>query len=158
MNKILTREQYLDTLRTQRYSKYTGIPKSNEAFSNDVNWGDSWVGKMINSIARKVKIKFNLKRIDSLSNRLKALFDEMLETSKIESPYGVQEIVTTSYLIGDLATAIEEEKDVTDLIGKVVTLEGQVTSYNLEDQDELLRILKEFREFLQGLEDEGGSE
>ena len=158
MNKILTREQYLDTLRTQRYSKYTGIPKSNEAFSNDVNWGDSWVGRMLNSIARKVKIKFNLKRIDSLSNRLKALFDEMLETSKIESPYGVQEIVTTSYLIGDLATAIEEEKDVTDLIGKVITLEGQVTSYNLEDQDELLRILKEFREFLQGLEDEGGSE
>ena len=48
MNKILTREQYLDTLRTQRYSKYTGVPKYNEAFANDVNWGayrdwETWI-------------------------------------------------------------------------------------------------------------------
>ena len=75
MKRILTREQYLDTIRSQNYSNFTGIPKTNEAFANDVNWGDSWVGRLINSIARKVKVKFNLKRIDSLSKRLKDLFD-----------------------------------------------------------------------------------
>ena len=90
MNKILTREQYLDTLRTQRYSKYTGVPKYNEAFANDVNWGDSWVGRMINSIIRKGKIAINLRRVDSLGKRLQSIFDELVDSGKVIDNNGVK--------------------------------------------------------------------
>jgi len=160
MRKILTRDQYLDTLRTQNYSKFTGIPKSNEAFANDVNWGDSWVGRLINSIARKVKIKFNLKRIDSLSSRLKDLFDEIADKGKLNCPYGLSEFISTSWMLGELKKNINdaESKGVftSDEISKiknlVISLEMQVKSYNLEDRDELIKVLEEFRKFLSDLD------
>lgn len=152
MSRILTREQYLDTLRTQRYSKFTGIPKTNEAFSNDVNWGDSWVGRLINSISRKVKIRFGLKRIDGLTGRLKALFDEMLESSKIECPEGVDKFIVTSYLLGELEDALKNDEDVPKIIDILINLEQQIDSYALEDKDELKRKIVEFRQYLEGLE------
>jgi hypothetical protein len=160
MRKILTRDQYLDTLRTQNYSKFTGIPKSNEAFANDVNWGDSWVGRLINSIARKVKVKFNLKRIDSLSKRLKDLFDEIVDKGKLNCPYGLSEFISTSWMLGELKESVDAGEAngsfTSDEIGKiknlVMTLEMQVKSYNLEDRDELIEVLVTFRKFLEDLD------
>ena len=161
MRKILSREQYLDTVRKQVYTKYTGVPKSNEAFTNDVNWGDSWVGRLINSVSRKIKIKFNLKRIDSLADRLKGLFSEMVDSSKIEAPYGLSEYISTSYILGELENSIngeEEEEDVSDVISLIRDLINQIKSYNLENAEELLNPLEEFRKFLEGLEKSEDSE
>jgi hypothetical protein len=160
MKRILTREQYLDTIRSQNYSKFTGIPKTNEAFANDVNWGDSWVGRLINSIARKVKVKFNLKRIDSLSKRLKDLFDEIVDKGKLNCPYGLSEFISTSWMLGELKESVDAGEAngsfTSDEIGKiknlVMTLEMQVKSYNLEDRDELIEVLVTFRKFLEDLD------
>lgn len=158
MNKILTREQYLDTVRTQRYSKYTGVPKSNEAFANDVNWGDSWVGRMINSIVRKVKIAVNLRRVDSLGKRLQSLFDELVDSSKVIANDGLKSFITTSCLIGELEKMVKgevgkegTEEDIPNVISHIVFLIGQVQSYNLEDKEELINVLEEFKKYLEDL-------
>ena len=142
MNKILTREQYLDTLRTQRYIKYTGVPKYNEAFANDVNWGDSWVGRMINSIIRKGKIAINLRRVDSLGKRLQSIFDELVDSGKVIANNGVKSFITTSCLIGELEKMVKgesgkegTESDIPNIISHIVFLIGQVQSYDLEDND-----------------------
>jgi hypothetical protein len=158
MNKILTREQYLDTLRTQRYSKYTGVPKYNEAFANDVNWGDSWVGRMINSIIRKGKIAINLRRVDSLGKRLQSIFDELVDSGKVIANNGVKSFITTSCLIGELEKMVKgesgkegTESDIPNIISHIVFLIGQVQSYNLEDKEELIEVLQEFKKYLEGL-------
>jgi hypothetical protein len=158
MNKILTREQYLDTLRTQRYIKYTGVPKYNEAFANDVNWGDSWVGRMINSIIRKGKIAINLRRVDSLGKRLQSIFDELVDSGKVIANNGVKSFITTSCLIGELEKMVKgesgkegTESDIPNIISHIVFLIGQVQSYYLEDKEELIEVLQEFKKYLEGL-------
>ena len=158
MNKILTREQYLDTLRTQRYIKYTGVPKYNEAFANDVNWGDSWVGRMINSIIRKGKISINLRRVDSLGKRLQSIFDELVDSGKVIANNGVKSFITTSCLIGELEKMVKgesgkegTESDIPNIISHIVFLIGQVQSYDLEDKEELIEVLQEFKKYLEEL-------
>lgn len=88
MKRILTREQYLDSIRKNNFTKLTKV--SNEALSNEINWGDSLVGRLINSFIRKSKVAVNLRRIDSLSKRLRSIFDEMLETGKIDADPSLQ--------------------------------------------------------------------
>ena len=157
MSRILTRSQYLDTLRNQAYTKYTGI-ETNEAFSNDVNWGDSWVGRMINSIIRKGKIAVNLRRVDSLGKRLESLFDELVESGKIVADNSTKSFITTSCLLGQLEDMVKgkkgeegTEEDIPNIISHITFLIGQVQSYNLRDKDELIGVLEEFMKYLQEL-------
>lgn len=153
MKRLLTRDEYLDTLRTQNYTKYTSIPKTSEAFSNDVNWGDSWVGRLVNSIARKAKISFNLRKISSLSKRLEGLFQELVETGKIQCNNFDRKFLETKYLLDSLQTMIDSnpESDVDDLISHVDMLIAQVLSYNLKNSELLISKLEEFNEYLKGL-------
>jgi hypothetical protein len=154
MRKILTRDQYLDTLRTQNYSKFTGIPKSNEAFANDVNWGDSWVGRLINSIKRKAKVAINLRRVDSLAKRLRSLFDELLEIGKIVVDSSTISFLTTLTYFDELADKINNKEDVQVIISHIDIMISQIKSYNLVDGEKLIDKLNEFKDFLKGLESE----
>ena len=151
MKNILTREQYLDTLRAQRYTKYTGIPKSNEAFSNDVQWGDSWVGRLVNSFARKVKISVNLKRIDSLAKQLDSLFKQLYETGKIVCDEGLKKFLETKSLLDGLADKVNAKENVEILISEIDLIITQVSSYNLENKELLIKKLQEFKDYLSGL-------
>lgn len=148
MNKILTRRQYLDTLRNNRYEKFTNV---SEAFSNDVNWGDSWVGRMINSIVRKAKISVNLRRISSLSKMLEARFEELYETGKIKAGDFDRKFIESKYLLDRLEEMITSETDIEDIIGHIDILITQVSSYNLKDKDILIKKLKEYQDYLRGL-------
>lgn len=154
MRKILTRDQYLDTLRTQNYSKFTGIPKTNEAFANDVNWGDSWVGRLINSIKRKAKVAINLRRVDSLVKRLRSLFDELIETGKIVVDSSTISFLTTLTYFDELAYKINNKEDVQVIISHIDIMTSQIKSYNLVDGEKLIDKLDEFKEFLKGVESE----
>jgi hypothetical protein len=148
MNKILTRRQYLDTLRNNRYEKFTNI---NEAFSNDVNWGDSWVGRMINSIIRKAKISVNLRRISSLSKMLESRFEELYETGKIKTGEFDRKFLESKYLLDRLEEMVASESDIEDIIGHIDIIITQVSSYNLKDKDLLIKKLKEYQDYLRGL-------
>jgi len=157
MKKLLTREQYLDTVRRQNYSKFTGIPNTNEAFANDVNWGDSWVGRLINSIKRKAKVAINLRRVDSLAKRLRALFDELIETGKIVVDSSTISFLTTLTYFDELADKINNKEDIQVIISHIDIMTSQIKSYKLVDGDKFIDKLNEFKEFLKGVESEEGS-
>lgn len=147
MKRLLTREQYLDSIRTRNYSKFTGI-STNEAFSNDVNWGDSWVGRLVNSIRRKAKVAINLKRIDSLVKRLRALFDEILESGKISVDSATISFLTTLVYFDELANKINNEEKVNLIVSHIDIMVSQIKSYNLENRELFIEKLTEFRDFL----------
>lgn len=50
----------------------------NEALSADINWGDSLVGRLINSFIRKAKIGYNQTKIEPLLDRFKSELDSLL--------------------------------------------------------------------------------
>ncbi len=154
MKKILTREQFLDSIRTQRYTKYTGISSTNEALSNEINWGDSLVGRLINSIMRKAKVSINLRRVDSLTKRLRALFDELVETGKIDIDQSTYSFLTTLAYFDVLADKVSNEEEIPAIIGHIDTMISQLESYNLEKKEILISKLNEFREFLKSSQGE----
>lgn len=155
MNRILTRYQYLNTLKSNRYEKLTNV---NEAFSNDVNWGDSWVGRMINSIIRKTKISVNLRRISALTKLLEAQFEDLYETGKIKVGEFDRKFLESKYLLDRLEEMVSGESDIEDIIGHIDIIITQVSSYNLKDKDLLIKKLKEYQDYLRGLLKSGSSD
>ena len=115
MNRILTREQYLDTLRNQNYSVYTNIPKVKEAFSNDVNWGDSLLGRLINSAIRITKIGYKETKVPKLLEQFKSQLDVLISSSftkELAGKYNFLYVKSCMEEIKDicLSTETKEEK------------------------------------------------
>jgi hypothetical protein len=154
MKRLLTRGMYLNQIGDKYYTRYTGITSINEEapFANDIPWGDSLVGRLINSIIRKAKITFNKRRISGLLKGLKSLFDEMLELGKM----GAADIdilyMKISIYLGLLAEQVNDEDEETDIIidttRDIIQL---VTDYNFDGKDDLLKALTSFLDYLKDL-------
>jgi len=163
MRKILTRDSYLNELNLNLYSKHTGISPINEEapFATDIPWGDSLIGRLINSVARKTKIAFNKRRISGLVTGLKSIFDEILEVGKYEITGDSQEFLTfikVSDLLKLLSTQVKDEEDVSVLINTTNQLIDTVKRYPFEQQDKMISALEEFLEYLKGLKGSSKSE
>ena len=153
MKKILNREQYLDTLKNQRYAKFTGISKSNEALANEINWGDSLVGRLLNSILRKAQIGINLVKIDRVIERLKAEFETLVNLIKVSDDENLRVrlfYLSVSILLGQLIKEIENGKDVKEIINITKGIKNDIGSIaapddkTLEDKKDVLAKLDEF--------------
>ncbi len=85
-------------------SRNTFLKKINEEapFGNDIAWGDSIIGRLINSIARKGKVAFNKRRIDGLIKQLKLVFDEMSSLAQVEISNNDLRFLKISTLLGEL--------------------------------------------------------
>lgn len=153
MRKILTRENYLLSLNEKYYSKYTGysLLKEEAPMANDIPWGDSLVGRLINSFARKAKVAFNKRRISGLTTGLKSLFDEMLVTGSIQMPEEQLNRIKFSNLLGILIEQVESEEDVNILIDTTNSIIEEVESSKNKNKDEMLKALNDFLEYLRSL-------
>lgn len=156
MKRLLTRGMYLNQIGNKYYTKYTGITSINEEapFANDIPWGDSLVGRLINSIIRKAKITFNKRRISGLLKGLKSLSDEMLEMGKL----GTADIdilyMKISIYLGLLAEQVNDEDEEIDIIiGTVQDTIQLVTDYNFDGKEDLLKALNSFLDYLKGLKE-----
>jgi hypothetical protein len=156
MKRLLTRGMYLNQIGNKYYTRYTGVTSINEEapFANDIPWGDSLVGRLINSIIRKAKITFNKRRISGLLKGLKSLFDEMLEMGKL----GTAEIdilyMKISIYLGLLAEQVNDEDEEIDIIIDTVRdIIQLVTDYNFDGKEDLLKALNSFLDYLKGLKE-----
>jgi hypothetical protein len=162
MKKILTRKEYLSELTEKYYTSHTGYSVINEEapMANDIPWGDSLVGRLINSFARKSKIAFNKRRISGLVTGLKALFEEMLITGTIQMPENNLRKIETSNLLGILVEQVESGEDVNVLIDTSNKIREKVIDWNPDNKDVMIKAIDDFLEYLRGLktgntEDEG---
>ena len=118
MRRILNRDSYLKDLKEYKYTRIKSINEE-APFANDIPWGDSLIGRLINSISRKTKIAFNKRRISGLVNGLKSTFDEMLEIGKYQISSENNSLVLflkISDLLGQLEKQVNDEEDVDILI------------------------------------------
>ena len=90
MRKIIDRN---DFLLQRRYIKV------NEVFTNEIPWGDSLIGRLINSISRKSKIAFDMRTVDGQIKRLTSLFDQLIETGYISVTEDDKRFLAISQLI-----------------------------------------------------------
>ena len=95
-------------------------------FSNDIPWGDSLVGRLINAVIRKIGVGVNMVRIQPVISRLKMEFRNILSSSaaagineetkkKISMFIIVQQIRIIGFAIVDMKSPGSDEDDVADI-------------------------------------------
>ena len=157
MKRILNRSEYLNKISV-RNNRNLEI-SINEAFANDVPWGDSLLGRLINSFIRKVGIGIDLKKMDNVIKRLKEQFDILKEQIKIKKDTDTNIkmfYLLVSVLLGELIVEIEDESNSEQDIIKAVDSIIYDIRFNVQVEDEstkkekeiLIKKLEEFLEFL----------
>jgi len=152
-----------DFLKKSKHDKIGKLIKeaAGGPFTNDIPWGDSLVGRLINAIVRKSGIAINVNRIQKLIPRLKELFDEILEDSKLskESQVKVWKLKVFA-LLQKLKKAVDNEEEINVLVYITDDLITIVDSDYIDDENRktLLDELKKFKEFLLSLKDESPEE
>lgn len=152
-----------DFLKKSKHDKIERLIKEGAGgpFTNDIPWGDSLVGRLINAVVRKSGIAINVTRIKSLIPRLKELFEEILEDSKISQQSMAKVWKVKVYaLLQKLKRAVDEEEEVNILIYITDDLINIVNSEFIDDENRktLLEELKKFKEFLLSLKDDSVEE
>ena len=172
MKYINRREDFLKNYNNilkikDKYTNSENIKTINEdvvggPFVNNVGWGDSLLGRLINSTLRKAKIGANLLRIKSVEQRLRDSMDDILLTSSVaeldenDKRLYAKALIST-YLIA-LQDAVEKGEAKIELLNLTESAILEVNSNkDLEDKNELLRQLNEWKKYLEQFE-EGESE
>ena len=133
-------------------------------FANDIPWGNSLIGRLINFGIRKARMGANLLRIKPVGKRLEETFKNLLDGSTTstlsEENKKDQNRLTISKLLEELDKAVKESANVGEIkrltneaISNISKIEG------LENKESLLSQLEEFKKFLEQFkDDEGGKE
>jgi hypothetical protein len=90
-----------------KYNK-NDIKILNEVLSNDISWGDSLLGRLINSVIRKTKIGVNLVRIDGVIKSLYSLFDSLVSKNAISNIQSPNKIKIIRYAIIKIIAEVEK--------------------------------------------------
>lgn len=132
-------------------------------FENEIRWGDSLLGRLINSTIRKIKIGANITRIKLLNERLKMVFDQIITDNNYyhleqEDQKKVNNMKLFDYLtqIDEDINLLKDKKD--DQIQPLISEMKNLTILSLQeldkndvvvdDKDKLKKDLKSFKELL----------
>ena len=139
MGKLMNRKDYLSNIHAIN---------EEAPFGNDIPWGDSLIGRLINSISRNAKISFNKRKIDSLSKRMKSIFDEMLEFGNISITDDDKNFLQASSILGELKKSVYDKEDISIIISLTEKLIDIVNKLKFNKKDIMLKALNEFLDFL----------
>lgn len=141
------------------------IENINEALGNEIKWGDSLVGRLINWGLRKVGIGAGMGRISLLTPQLKSEFDRILATSAIGEISDEEKLkifkTQISALLGELKEVVYKKEKVgkiKSIVGSTIeSIEGiEVDEDSKVSKTEIIKLLKEFREWLNQFKDDEG--
>lgn len=84
MKYLRSREKFLTEAKQNDQQIFEAFDMSGNSgpFNNDIAWGDSLVGRLINFVIRKVGVGINMVRIQPVIMRLKMEFENLLSSSK----------------------------------------------------------------------------
>jgi hypothetical protein len=129
---------------------------------NDINWGDSLVGRLFNSIARKLVIGVNKGRMALINKQINSAFERLLDEGKIQSSnVNKKEIETlkVSYFLERLTAAVHQGLKVKYLIELTEeTIKLAEENDELQEKDLLLQQLNDFLYFLNEFDPEEGED
>jgi hypothetical protein len=104
-----------------------------EAFENDVSWGDSLLGRLINSTIRKAKIGYNQTKIKNLLEAFKRELDNLISSSlATDTKKEFHRLLLKSYMstLNDICTDnVPDDKKLDELLG------GHQDLWNDKEQD-----------------------
>lgn len=166
MKYLKKRDDYLQNLHERRqFESYKKTQHLNEAFKNEITWGDSLLGKLVNWVVRKIGIGAKMTKMPFVINSLKEQFDNLIgEGSYYDLPEKQKTQISNiqiSEVLKSLANAVEEEEKVDVLKQMTADTTSQIESLRVEKESEekkkeIIEKLKKFLEFLNQFKDSDG--
>jgi hypothetical protein len=166
MKYLKKRDNYLQNLHERRqFESYKKTQHLNEAFKNEITWGDSLLGKLVNWVVRKIGIGAKMTKMPFVISSLKEQFDNLIgEGSYYDLPEKQKTQISDiqiSEVLKSLANAVEEEEKVGVLKQMTTDTTSQIESLSVEKESEekkkeIIEKLKKFLEFLNQFEDSDG--
>ncbi len=119
-----------DFLKKSKYGKVTKlINERSGAFENDTPWGDTLVGRLINSFFRKAKIGYNSTKIEPLIDAFKAQLDILIASSLSKDTLAEFNILRLKALFNEIkevcTNTVPDEDKLDELIGDHIDLWDQ---------------------------------
>lgn len=161
MRYVKDREQFLKNYKSINEETSAG----GGPLGNEIKWGDSLIGRLINWGLRKVGIGAGMGRISLLVPQLKSQFDNILATSAIEQVSEEDKLKIFKTQISALLGALKEVVYKKEKVGKIKaivdstieSIEGiKVDEDSEASKTEIIELLKEFREWLNQFKDDEG--
>jgi hypothetical protein len=161
MKYVKDREQFLKNYKSINEETSAG----GGPMANDIKWGDSLLGRLINWGIRKVGIGVNMGRINLLIPQLKSQFDRILATSAIDEISDEDKLKIFKTQISALLGALKEVVYKKEKVGKIKSITDstieEIESLNVDEESEksktdILEKLEEFRKFLDQFGDDEG--
>jgi hypothetical protein len=154
--------------KINEYKSYDDLEPLNEAesgpFANDIPWGNSLVGRLVNRIVRNAKKGADLVRIKSVIRKLQDAMDDILDgpaqvaLNSEENKEELHRFITFSF-IASLEKAVKDGEDVKIIINLTKEAIEEIKKYeDVDNKDSLIGQLEEFLKFLEGLKDDKGEE
>jgi hypothetical protein len=150
----------IDLTENQKVNLFKKSEMISETFENDIPWGDSLLGRLINSTIRKGKIMINAARISRLPPLVENALDELL-ANVVFTPEQKKQVIEVKIrmLLEAIIKVVKGDDKIADklaaLLGKDkikglidVTYDNVEKVEDFEAKDELLKKLKDFKEAL----------
>jgi hypothetical protein len=150
--------------KINEYKSYDALEPLNEAiesgpFANDIPWGNSLVGRLVNRLMRNAKKGANLVRIKSVINKLKDAMDDILDgpakeaLSSNENEKELHRLIVFSF-IDNLEKSVKEGEELQIIINLTKNAIDDIKKYDdIDNKDSLISQLEEFLKFLEGLKE-----
>lgn len=159
MRYLKEREEFI---KNNKFSNIQLIKEASDSgpLANDIPWGDSLVGRLINSIIRKVRIGADLVRIDAVINKLKETFDSIISDAKITgSSLGKEtliklDMIKISTLLGELKSEVEKGNDKEVVIKLTKSTIQSIADLSVQPESEKVKkeVIDKLNEFLKSIE------
>lgn len=160
MRYLTTRDIFLSTI-----NKETQINES--TFTNDITFGGSLLGRLVNSIIRKAKVEINYKKVEPIAKEIEDELNKLLfSTIKKEEQEKARAIITKA-LLEEIYTTVMSDANELDKINQLLDKpndDGLITlaikyikaspadaDYGKGDRDTLISQLEKFKSELEAL-------
>ncbi len=146
------------------YEEYSGGGSGKPMFSNNIGFNDSLLGRIINHIIRKVKVKLaSLVHIPKIINRLNYEFERiyingcLIATYDADIKYKMEFIKLEFYsFLFEVKSSIAngESSSIIKSLVKNAIAKLKESSDELEDKDKMIQELEKFLDFLENYKDD----
>ena len=163
LQRLNQRREFLNEKRQEFLTENTA---GSGVFGNEVRWGDSLLGRYIAHKTRHFLIAVDLGRVKGVVDKLKRALDDILIDSGLAQLTGDDKKLWGKVLVSEFLIALEEMvnnygdpdfepkimiKDIQELTDSVISEVEKIE--DLENKNELLRMLREWKKFIDKLKD-----
>lgn len=153
--KFLNKEATIDG--TNIYNQMKSSEMISEAFENDITWGGSLLGRLINSVIRKGKIYTKNVQINGIAEKVKQELDQLIADSQPDDIKGEIDKITAKFLIEEIYKIVNSNSEITSKVTSLVgdsneenpgLIEVTISNINkieIENKDQLINKLKNFK-------------